>query len=791
MTRSILALALAFGGPAAAAVVEAPIPGGIEMLPSARLPGAFHGRMISSPGLGISLPAPLPRRIPAAIAAPRAKAPFIKALSRAAARLAAARQAGEQDGREADPAQAAGAFFDGSDAAGAAPAAELLDLRFSREARQPLLGSEILASIRLINGSGSQWYWERFASNVPVRVLVGGKTLFVTRILDARTKAVKDLKREDFSGIYPASLLGERGPDGKLTWPLPKLREKLLADLQGYQRPYKGRSPRVLTLSDQVRVLRFMPYREARHLPENREEPFLEPRLRKAVRVPPSLSSLSRFLPKLVFIDLRLFQDSIPYELLEDMGKLMKAGVYMVFLSEKPQQGPGSVQEMMTRGLTPRQRDDLVTYKLLSLSDGGNTLSEFRGAFASEIPLRRFSPRDIELMEFVARRLGALAPRAGAKEFSIPLAPGADAAAFEAGLKAGLSEYGIPPSRYALSRSGGTLTLRPFSLAGAMGALRDALREREGLFVLPGDVLTVSRDAELLAELKGSIQPAALAPELEGRDLVETSLAAMLGRYRENLPGDLAASASKITAFQKGYGQDGGRHESIYMLMGHIIHSAFNWAVWVYRMTGELPGPDGVVARAMTLWRGEELQRVAHVIEKPGSSMAEYLQIIEDRLRGMHAQLASLLEKYPIVLGTELPNLFVIDRVKHAKGSLLPYRDILRFVFDLVVARRTEQGLEVRIADFKTGQTPTLQNLAKDTQVLLYDSIPRKAWAEVNLPYGASGAAEKVADIGVTFLFQTAPYSPALNDWDRLMFDDFLRKTMNKMRKKLSEQKPE
>ncbi|MFA6030122.1 MAG: hypothetical protein WC969_09730 [Elusimicrobiota bacterium] len=696
-----------------------------------------------------------------------------------------------------DPAADGAALFDGASArpAGSAelPAefaeqpAETFDLRFSRDAKKALTDSELTASIRLVNGSGSQWYWERFVPGSILRIMTGGKTMFATRVMDARTVEIGKLAREDFQGVYPAAMLEELNEKGRMKWTAAKLRAKLLEDLTAYQRFGKRGAPRALSSSDKVRVLRFMSYQEAKLLPENRDEPVLTPRLRAPLEIPASLSSLPRVLPKVVFLDLRLLSAPLSYDLIEDIGKLMKAGVYFVLVSERPQEGPGSVKELLTGALTPRQRDDLVTYKLLSLSDDGSTLSTLKGAFPQELPLRRFSVSELDLLELAARRLGASVLSLHGKESSFALRAGALAADFTRDLRAALGRLGVDAGAWSFAyseREGKTtLVLRPRSLAGAVPEVLDALRESEGTYVNASDLLVVSRDAELLAATRGAVQPSEHAPALEGAALIETSLAAMLGDYRQNVPGDLAASASKISAFLQGYKDSGGSRGNVYMLMGHVIHSSFNWAVWIYRNTGALPPAEAVVERAVKTWQHEDRERVGNILDEPGSSMADYLQVTKTRLRNMHAQLADQLAQYPIVVGTELPNFAVLGRAKKSRGGMLYYRDVLRYVFDLVLARRTPEGLELRVVDFKTGQTPTLQNLTKDTQVLLYDALPRSAWPELPLPYGVGGTPEKVSKLDVAFIFPTATYVPAITDWGRLAFAKFLKNVMNRIRK--------
>src|SRR5262249_47281213 len=149
---------------------------------------------------------------------------------------------------------------------------------------------------------------------------------------------------------------------------------------------------------------------------------------------------------------------------------------------------------------------------------------------------------------------------------------------------------------------------------------------------------------------------------------------------------------------------------------------------------------EALTEKAVEVWTREDAHRTKNMVENSGESMDGYREAMVSRVRTMHASIARLLKSYPIVIGTELPNLFIFDRYK---GKEFLYRDILRLIYDFVVARETPAGLEVAIVDFKTGQTPTLQNMEKDVQVRLYDHVVREAWASLPVPF-ATGARRKV-----------------------------------------------
>ncbi|MCM2303361.1 MAG: PD-(D/E)XK nuclease family protein [Elusimicrobia bacterium] len=656
---------------------------------------------------------------------------------------------------------------------------EDLALWFTRKQKTDIKKDQVYALVRPVLGNGSRRYWEKFEEKKSLVIKVAGQGMFVSKVTYARTVPINRMTLKDFEGVYSKSMLR-----GKTIY---KLRAKLIAELnERNARTTRGQSGVVTQLSE-VRVVRVMPFGEARLLPENKDEETYSPVARTPYQLPAPLQGLYHMTPKVVLLDMRLFKDGVPFPLIEDMTKLMKSGVYFVLLSDKPNDAPGSVEEQLTRGLSMKQKEQISRYKMVVLADDGNVLQSYDGAFARYLPSRRFSGQEQELMRFAASLSGMQGETLShGTEFVSYLKKGEGAEGAMASLKSSLAKNGLPVDSWQFSvgtKNGrSVLIVRPQNLASAVPYLLETLRDQEGLYVNPGDMMTISRDEALLAATKGSVQPSALL-EVQGAELADASLAAILGPYRENRPGDLAASASKITSFiynpdRVGGGFNGG---SIYMMMGHVMHSAFNWAVWKYRNEGVFPSADETVAAAEKIWLHEESQREGRNIDRPGENLAGFHEVMVGRMRTMHAVTADILKVYPIAVGTELSNMLVFDNYK--KG-VPDNRDILRLIFDFVVAREMPDGtLEVAVVDFKTGQTPTLQNLEKDTQVQLYDLAVRKMWPTLSVPYGANGERRKVSDYKIRFIYPSAGYQPILNEWTRIKFERFLRNVMNRIRR--------
>lgn len=656
---------------------------------------------------------------------------------------------------------------------------EDLALWFTRKQKADIKKDQVYALVRPVLGNGSRRYWEKFEEKKSLVIKVAGQGMFVSKVTYARTVPINRMTLKDFEGVYSKSMLR-----GKTIY---KLRAKLIAELnERNDRTMRGQSGVVTQLSE-VRVVRVMPFNEARLLPENKDEEIYAPVARTKYELPAALQGLNHMSPKVVFLDMRLFKDGVPYPLIEDMTKLMKAGMYFVLLSDKPNDGPGSVEEQLTRGLSMKQKDQISRYKMVVLADDGNALQSYDGAFARYLPSRRFANQEQEMMRFAARQLGlASLVSSHGTELIVTVKKGGHAEATKLALVAQMKAMGLPTESWqaSVSQTGDNafVIVRPQNLASAIPHLLESLREYEGLYVNPSDIMTISQDTALLAATKGSVQPSTML-EQQGAELADASISAVLGPYRENRPGDLAASASKITSFiynpdRVGGGFNGG---SIYMMMGHVMHAAFNWAVWKYRNEGVFPSADETIAAAEKIWLREEADRTGKNIDRPGENLAGFHEVMVGRMRTMHAVTADILKVYPIAIGTELSNMLVFDNYK--KG-VPDNRDILRLIFDFVVAREMPDGtLEVAVVDFKTGQTPTLQNLEKDTQVQLYDLAIRKMWPKISVPYGALGERRPVSDYKIRFIYPSAGYQPLLNEWSRIKFERFLRNVMNRIRR--------
>ncbi|MFI5349983.1 MAG: PD-(D/E)XK nuclease family protein [Elusimicrobiota bacterium] len=661
-----------------------------------------------------------------------------------------------------------------TDTAEAAP--QMLELFVTRESKLGIKKGQLTSHVGLIKGKGSLWYWGKFQKGMTIALKSGTQTMFVTKVEGAKTLPIGQMQRKDFEGLLSAQRMSGKS--------VVQLRAALIQDLKDRQARRPG-APTPVSSQSEVRLVRFMSSVKARDLPENKDESAYPVAPRTQFELPAALQGLNHLLPKTVLLDMRLFPDGVPYPLIEDMTKLMKTGVYFVLMSDKPSAGPGSVEDLLTKKLGIKQRDQISRYKMVVLSDDGNNLSGYSGNFSKPLPSVRFTPAQLEILSFVASSQGAATVDAKSTRVEATFARGVDAEKARAAFFDGIKKMSLNPDQWQWSVSEldgkSVVTVRPQTLVSALPHLLQVMRDHEGLFINNSDIMVISRDAALRAALPGSVQPAAHLAN-DGEAFADESLASLLGPYRENKPGDLAASASKISSFIQNPNRGFGSFGNIYMMTGHIMHSAFNWAVWTYRNTGKFPTAEETVAVARDIWEHEAAAAGAKsLLGRPGESLAGFYETVEQRLRAMHQVAADVLKVYPIALGTELPNMVVLDRYK--KGGELDHRDIFRLIFDFVVARKTADGkLDMAIVDFKTGQVPTLQSLEKDTQVQLYDLLVRRMWKQLPVPYGGTGVREDVTDYKLNFLYTAGAYQPNLNDWSRLKFDKFLKNVMNRIR---------
>ena len=659
-----------------------------------------------------------------------------------------------------------------------------LDLWFGKTNQGKLFDSKISASIRPINNKGSERFWGQYQRRIPIRIIAAGRVQFITRIVKSYTRKIKDLTLEDYKSYYGSRITAKKGGETDAKQ-LKRLENKLLAEIK-WKSERKLNAPKVISAEMKVRVLHFLPYNQARDLPDNGIEKTPTIRERKDLKIPAEIKDLHRLLPRLVIFDLRLYGDRIPFDVLEDMGKLQKAGMTFVFLSDKTQE---EVEKMIRRDTPAHQQNEITRWKLLSLSNDGNTLYGFSGSFEE---LKNSTQFRADQQEILKRAAGATTTGVVVEDrrymLSMRAKKGVKLDDLKAALEAQLKRFGMTGDDYAatLGEVDGTpvVRIRPSTLARSMDRLITDLQVHEGLYLNQEHILTVTNDKAVMDALPGAMHTAPVMPKETAReDYIETALAAMLASYRVNKVGDLAASASSMKSFKyrQLYGGGGGFEYRIYMLMGHVGHAALDWAVMKYNEDGELPPFEDTVKVAREIWIREQIDVTNNMLERARETNLGYRDAMEARMFTMYEEMRRTLKLYPIAIGTELPNLMVVDRFN--KVGEPTHRDIFRGLFDLVVAKKVRGGLEVFVTDFKTGQTPAMQHWSKDLQVQLYDYFSRRLWPTMNAPYSLGHKLYKVVNRVVAFIFPRGMQGSTINEFERLTFEKTINLLMLKMRK--------
>lgn len=865
---------LASAAPLAARAVAVPRVTGPAALPGSLAPLLSAGGSLSAPSLSLpalslspgaaALPAPSPAPSPAAAApAPSvlAGAPLAPAAASAApapasplaALRSAANDAPRSPGEEEDAGKSspesrnarAGKAFDGaalrpaSDDAVAQPGeAELPRFGVRRQlptltrrapARAPrgkagkdeedqldelgmfyagtsargLLDSHIWGDVKLIKPTeGSKWWWNRFKAGETIRIKAGSEWLFYSKITDAATKPIGRLTKNDLKGIFSDADLARH--------PVSELRAAVVEKLT---KAHKDQFQ--VNLNTSVRLVHFQtPKQLDAGSAEGRAktglyDPFAE---RAPLKLPASspLRRLNQYFPKAVMVDLDAFGERIPPQLLEDMGKLQRAGVKFVFFSDRAGAEYKTQRAQILDGL----------YGSLFAVDGGaHVVVNSRDASRTSAAdfLSEYDRRTILAhAQTVAYEAGAGASRvsevpvAGPGGTNIPartyfngrIPASVDAEAFARALSARLAAYGIR----------GEVELRPAGKAGtprgflvrhrrmteSMGEVLRGLQSM-GVYANPQEILVVSDDPKYAAalqratrELIAQDQPAPGGPALregalgsgadaatlagvplKGEELVENALGAVLGEYRQNKRDDFVTSASALESFShytdRYFSQELVKgEENIYAFWGHESHDVMNWVAWVQRNTGQAPTEQETVARFRRQWDEAVASSGFAVHLPPGRDLINVREAAVGRLKGMYQVYRRVMDLPGArLVGTEVPNIFALKHFDRKTGQTR--RVFIRTIFDFVAVVPSADGKSSKLMmmDFKSGVKPTEEVLRKKIQPRTYRLFTTYKWAELPAEYAvAEGALKPVTAVELEFIYNRSAVPILLHGWN-------------------------
>lgn len=680
--------------------------------------------------------------------------------------------------------------------------ADELGLFYAGTSARGLLDSHIWGDVKLIKPTaGSKWWWKKFKKGETIRVKAGSEWLFHTRLTDARTKPIGKLTKADLEGIFSAADLSRHG-----------IGELRTAVVERLTKAHKDQFP--VNLRTDVRLLHFKTPKQLND--DSREgkpaadiyDPFAA---RAALKLPADspLRRLNQFYPKAVMVDLDVFGERISPQLIEDMGKLQRAGVKFVFFSDRPGAQYKVQQAQILDGL----------YGSLFVHDGGaRIVSHSRGVeHTRTADLLTEYDRGILLShaQHVAYELGIdvhgvsevpVAQPGGMKGparsyFNGRLPADADAEAFKAALEARLNldgsrrEVVLAPAGKGAARG---FIVRHRRVTDSMGDVLRGLQDM-GVYANPQEILVISEDPRYAASLEaatrrlldqdqpgadgkaaaraGAVRPAPDAATLagvplQGQELVENALGAVLGEYRQNIKGDFVTSASALDSFahytDRYFSQELVKgEENVYAFWGHQTHDVMNWVGWVQRNTGRAPTEEEVVARFRRQWDEATLSAEFAVYLPPGRDFVNLREAGVGRLKGIY-QIYRRIMDVPGAhfIGTEVPNVFSLRSLDRKAGETR--RVFIRTIFDFIalVPAADGKGMALWIMDFKSGVKPTQEILERKIQPRTYRLFTAYKWPNLPEEYDiAAGALAPIHATRLEFLYNRSAVTVPLNSW--------------------------
>jgi hypothetical protein len=671
-------------------------------------------------------------------------------------------------------------------------------------------GASVYGTMKLVKDTpASREYWSAFSKGAEIDVVIRGENVFnrPVKMTSAVTKSIGELTREDFEGTVPAHML-QVG--------VKELRRTLLVNLEENRKRWSPDQPPV-SLNSKVRVMKFESYLELfRQTHGPNATPEVEaPAARAALKLKPEgkLKPLSYILPRAVVVDLDMLEGPISKDLLSDMAKLQRTGVYFVAVSRKPYAAANSIKDKLVRQLSAYQLSVLMPIRFMMVTDDGAVISELpRGGSPEPVDVASFTPAEIDMLRDAAKKAAeaaGISPRAVeeirqpplredynerfAQKDAAPREPGPDPrvrftvrfpksatpaalekwrAAYEAALKA----YGLAPVFSASQEADGrpTFTAQRTDLAGSMGRLKAALGDKFGLYLNDGDALVLSDDKALMAANPRTLDVGKISG-LTGSELVDNALGLMLGEHRDNVDGDLSGSATRIASFTR----DRHRYlsesliavdmeeQNINFFSGHVVHAAEDWLIYQLQ-NGRIPTKEEFTQHLRDHWNAG--MREFKAVGLPPAHMSEgWLNASLTRAESMYDIVVATKKRGEVLVGSEIPNFFVLKDYQRRSGEQ-KRRYILHTIFDFIALRPDPNKpghATLVIYDFKTGPAKTRPKLNKDVQVLTYALFANEKWVgqKFPTPYLAGDAGYVIDDVSVEFIYNKKLQPTDVNRW--------------------------
>ena len=669
-------------------------------------------------------------------------------------------------------------------------------------------GQGLYGTMKMVKDSaGSKMYWNAYKKGAEIDVVIRGENIFnrSTKITFAVTKRIGDLTREDFEGTIPKHMLKA----GVVT-----LRKYLISNMEDNRKRWSPEQAPV-SADTKVRVVKFESYLELfrqTNGPNAIPQPeAIAPRTPLKVKPEGALKPLSLFLPRAVYLDMDSFDGPIPKEILSDMAKLQRTGVYFVGMTRKPYAAAASMKDKLVKQLSAYQMSILMPIRFMMITDDGSVISELpRGGAPEAVDVLAFSLAEQEVLRDAAKKASeqaGVSPR-GVEEIrqaplverenrfddktvERPLGPD-PRVRFEVRLPKSMSEKAVAlwlrSFDQVLAAQGMKVVThvsplpdgkRSFivsrtTLEGSMARLEAALGEKFGLYLNPGDALVLSADPKIMAANSKSIDMAALTG-LKGTELIENALGLMLGEHRENLPGDLSGSASRMASFsynKQRYLSEAlikmdGEEQNINFFSGHVVHAAQDWLIFELQ-NGRKPTKEAFAEHLSRHWN-EGLREFKAVGMPPAHMADSWLKASLTRAESMYDIVTKIYDRGETLIGTEIPNFFVLKDFQRKSGEL-KRRYILHTIFDFIALRpdpKRPGHATLVIYDFKTGPAKTRPKLNKDVQVLTYALFANEKWVgqQFPSPYLAGEKNYTIDDVSVEFIYSNKLQPTDINRW--------------------------
>lgn len=665
----------------------------------------------------------------------------------------------------------------------------------------------IYGSIKRLRGDGSKDYWGVYKKGAEIDVVIRGESVFgqPTIVTAAFNKPIGKLNRDDLKGLVP---------EYQLKAPIKQLRQLFLDRLEEDRKTWHANDEPV-SGKTLVRIIKFKSYIELykeKHGSEAQPEPEA-PKTREPLQLKAEgpLKRLTYLLPRAVFLDMDLFDGPVSQDFLGDMIKLQRTGVYFVAFSRKPYGAAGSLREKLIHQMSSYQLSILMPNRFMAVTDDGAVISGFpKGGNVVPRDVVSFSPSAIDVLRDAAQKASeasGLSPKAaveiaqpGIKEavdefpgltrresrsqdprvrFEIAFAKSvsrAEADSWKVNFERSLQAHALQAQAALVESPEGRLSLvaQRTNLESSFERVKETLGTEFGLYLNPNDILVLSSDPKLktanpdldFERLSG----------LKGKAMAENALGLMLGEHRENMDGDRAGSASRISSFRRDRHQYMSEilikqdlaEQNVNFFSGHVVHSVNDWVVHQLQI-GKRPTEAEYRAELQRRW--DVGTKEFKAIGMPAGETVDGM-LRESMQRGvsMYKMIVAAADRKEILVGTEIAFEFPIHKYQK-RTEALKGRYFLHGQFDFVAIRpnpaKPGHGMVV-IYDFKTGPAQSRQKLDKDIQVQLYTYFARHHWQgqDFPVPYLSGKETIRVDEVKVEFIYNAVKQPTTVTNQD-------------------------